>query len=118
LGQEGVLSARYLKKENIGFLRLGPARVLREDPEGTGGRYCAGRDFPDHYAYEGKDLEQLKEKALRAGAEAMVTTERIWCGSKISPGTMPLWALSVRHVFPGEDLIRFETFLERLGQRA
>jgi len=76
--------------------------------------------FPDHYAYEGKDLERLKEKALRAGAEAMVTTEKDMVRIQdFPPGTIPLWALSVRHVFPGEDLARFETFLfERLDRNA
>ena len=32
------------------------------------------RKFPDHHIYSSSELNQLQEEALRAGAEALVTT--------------------------------------------
>ncbi len=120
-GQETVLSCLNLKKRRIlAFSGLARPESFEKTLRGLEAEIVQFETFPDHYAYEGKDLERLREEALRAGAEAMVTTEKDMVRIQDFPlGTIPLWALSVRHVFPGEDLARFETFLfERLGQNA
>ena len=118
-GQEKVLPCLNLKKKRIlAFSGLARPESFEKTLRGLEAEIVKFEIFPDHYAYEGKDLEALREKALRAGAEAMVTTEKDMVRIKDFPsGTIPLWVLSVRHVFPGEDLTRFETFLfERLGR--
>jgi tetraacyldisaccharide 4'-kinase len=120
-GQERFLPCLNLKKKRIlAFSGLARPESFKKTLEGLEAEIAGFETFPDHYSYEGKDLERMKEKALRAGAEVMVTTEKDMVRIKdFPPGTMPLWALSVRHVFPGEDLARFETFLfERLGRNA
>jgi tetraacyldisaccharide 4'-kinase len=120
-GQERVLSALDLKKKRIlAFSGLARPESFEKTLRGLEAEIVGFETFPDHYAYEGKDLERLREKALRAGAEAMVTTEKDMVRIQdFPPGTIPLWALSVRHVFPEEDLTRFETFLfERLDRNA
>ena len=33
-------------------------------------------EFPDHYRYAGNDLEQISERAKKAGAEVLITTEK------------------------------------------
>jgi tetraacyldisaccharide 4'-kinase len=67
--------------------------------------------FPDHYEYGRQDMDRLQERASRSGAEAMVTTEKDLVRlKKIAPGPIPLWAISVRHVFRAEDRPRFESF--------
>jgi tetraacyldisaccharide 4'-kinase len=119
--QEKVLPCVNLKKKRIlAFSGLARPESFEKTLRELEAEIVGFETFPDHYVYEGKDLEQLRGKAVRAGAEAMVTTEKDLVRIKdFPPGTMPLWALSVRHVFPAEDLARFETFLfERLGRDA
>jgi tetraacyldisaccharide 4'-kinase len=118
-GEERVLSPQYLMKRRIfAFSGLARPESFEKTLRGLEAEITGFETFPDHYAYEGKDLERLREKALRAGAEAMVTTEKDMVRIQgYRPGTMPLWVLTVRHVFPGEDLSSFETFLfERLDR--
>jgi len=120
-GEERALPPLYMKNKRIlAFSGLARPESFEKTLQGLEAEILGFETFPDHYAYEGKDLERLREKALRAGAEAMVTTEKDMVRIKnFPPGRMPLWALSVRHVFPGEDLARFEAFLfERLGFNA
>lgn len=74
--------------------------------------------FPDHHWYTVEDWSQLLAKAERNGSEGLLTTEKDWVRIKaFRPGNLPLWVLSVRHSFPGEDQVRFEQFLlSRLGR--
>jgi tetraacyldisaccharide 4'-kinase len=68
--------------------------------------------FPDHYEYGRQDMDRLQDRASGSGAEAMVTTEKDLVRLKnLAPGPIPVWAISVRHVFPVEDRARFESFL-------
>jgi tetraacyldisaccharide 4'-kinase len=120
-GEERALLPLHLKgKKVLAFSGLARPESFEKTLQGLEAEIVGFEPFPDHYAYEGKDLERLVEKAMRAGAEAMVTTEKDRVRIKnFPPGRIPLWSLSVRHVFPGEDLARFETFLfERLGLKA
>jgi tetraacyldisaccharide 4'-kinase len=73
--------------------------------------------FPDHYEYERQDMDRLQDLASLRGAEALVTTEKDLVRLKnLAPGPLPLWAISVRHIFREEDRPRFESFLwGRLG---
>lgn len=117
-GEERALPPLYMKKKRVlAFSGLARPESFEKTLQGLEAEILGFEAFPDHYAYEGKDLERLREKALRVGAEAMVTTEKDMVRIKnFPPGRMLLCALSVRHVFPGEDLARFEKFLfERLG---
>ncbi len=74
--------------------------------------------FPDHHEYRTEDMDRLQDQALTLGVEAMVTTEKDLVRLKnLIPESIPLWALSVGHVFQGKDQSLFEIFLwERLGR--
>lgn len=73
--------------------------------------------FPDHHEYQRNELARLQDEALRLGVEAMITTEKDLVRMKdFAPVSIPLWVLSVRHFFHGEDQSRFEALLwGRLG---
>jgi tetraacyldisaccharide 4'-kinase len=70
--------------------------------------------FPDHHPYSPGDLERLSGEALRAGAEAMITTEKDMARIRfISPPPLPLWTLAVGHEFQGNEGPLFAEFLFR-----
>ena len=73
--------------------------------------------FPDHYEYRSEDMERLQSQAVHSGVEAMVTTEKDLVRLKnFITGSIPLWALSIRHTFQENDQPRFDAFLwGRLG---
>jgi tetraacyldisaccharide 4'-kinase len=73
--------------------------------------------FPDHHQYRPKEWEKLSQKARELGVEALVTTEKdlVRCQG-MEQGIIPLWGVSIQHVFLGNDLPRFKEFLfSRVG---
>jgi len=64
--------------------------------------------FPDHYWYRPEDLRALEARAARAGADALVTTEKDWARlRRLPPPTRPLLVVSVQlELTAGEDLWR------------
>jgi len=75
--------------------------------------------FADHHWYTRKDLERLWQKAAELNVDALVTTEKDMVRLKDCPmGSIPLWVLSIQHVFLENDQSLFEEFLfSRLGRR-
>ncbi len=74
--------------------------------------------FADHHWYSAEDWRELLAKAERIGATGLVTTEKDGVKLKaFRPGRLPVWVISVKHSFQGEDQGRFEKFiLSRLGR--
>jgi tetraacyldisaccharide 4'-kinase len=68
--------------------------------------------FPDHHRYRTKELEMLSRRAIALGAEVMLTTEKdlVRCQG-LEEGGVPLWGVSIRHVFLGDEWLLFEKFL-------
>ncbi len=68
--------------------------------------------FPDHHPYSPEDLEMLSQKGRNLGVEALLTTEKdlVRCQG-FKEGGIPLWGVSIQHVFGGDDLLFFEEFL-------
>jgi len=68
--------------------------------------------FPDHHQYRPKEWEKLYQKAKNLRVDALVTTEKdlVRCQG-LEQGIIPLWGVSIQHVFLGNDLPRFEEFL-------
>jgi tetraacyldisaccharide 4'-kinase len=119
-GEDKAFPPKALEKKRIwAFSGLARPESFERTLKSLGAEILGFEAFPDHYAFEGKDLNRLKERATQAGAEAMVTTEKDRVRLTDFPrGSIPLWVLSVRHVFQGDDLARFEAFLfERLGRK-
>jgi len=70
--------------------------------------------FPDHHPYSSGDLERLSREAIRAGAEAIITTEKDMARMRLfSSPQVPLWTLAVGHEFQGNDGPHFAEFLFR-----
>ncbi len=68
--------------------------------------------FPDHHRYRPWELKRLAQKARELGVEALVTTEKDLARCQgLEAGTIPLWGVSIRHVFLGDDRLLFEDFL-------
>jgi tetraacyldisaccharide 4'-kinase len=73
--------------------------------------------FPDHHPYRPKELEELAQKARDLGVDALVTTEKDLARCQgLDQGIIPLWGISIQHVFLGDDSLLFEEFLlSKLG---
>ena len=120
-GEKGTLAPQDLREKRIlAFCGLAKPESFEKTLGGLGAQILHFEPFPDHFSYKEEDLERLRRIAGEVGAEAMVTTEKDMVRFKdFAPGTIPLWALSVRHVFQGDDHSRLEAFLfGRLGQKA
>ena len=120
-GEEKIRSSQDLRgKRILGFCGLAKPESFEKSLRQLGAEILHFQPFPDHFPYKEKDLERLRRVAGQVGAEAMVTTEKDMVRLRdFSRGRIPLWALSVRHAFQGDDHSRFETFLfGRLGPKA
>ncbi len=68
--------------------------------------------FPDHHRYRPQEMEGLAHKARELGVEALVTTEKDLARCHgLEPRAIPLWGVSIQHVFLGNDRLLFEEFL-------
>jgi tetraacyldisaccharide 4'-kinase len=110
--------AEHLKRKKImAFSGLAQPESFRRTLLSLGAEIVAVETFPDHYYYSQKDAEKMWAKAERLGVEALVTTEKdlVRLGG-LTLGSIPLWALSIRYFFPGNEQLEFEGFLfSRLG---
>jgi tetraacyldisaccharide 4'-kinase len=119
-GEERTRSPQDLRGKKIwAFCGLAKPESFEKTLRGLGAEVLHFEPFPDHFPFQEEDLERLQRSSRQAGAEAMVTTEKDMVRLEGFPkGPVPLWALSVRHVFPDDDRSRFEAFLfERLGRK-
>jgi len=108
----------YLKGKRI-FAFCGVARPesFRQTLVMLGAEIAELQTYPDHYEYGREEAKKLWAKAAELNVEALVTTEKDWVRmNDLPPGPIPLWVLSIRHFFPGNDQQHFEEFLfSRLG---
>ena len=106
-------------KKILAFSGLAKPDSFQKTLLGLGARIVGVEAFPDHHWYVPKDLEELREKGEKLNADALVTTEKDLVRLKnYTPGPLPLFVLSVRHVFRGDDRSRFEEFVfSRLGPK-
>ena len=117
-GEDKIIPSQALEKKRIwAFSALARPESFERTLKNLGPELLGFEAFPDHYVFQGKDLGRLIKRATRAGAEALVTTEKDGVRLTDFPrGSIPLWVLSIRHEFLGDDLTRFEAFLfGRLG---
>ena len=68
---------------------------------------CAGRWwFGDHHAYDERDVAAVHGKAVAAGANVLLTTEKDWAKlsrfTVASEGTPPIWRLALEIQFEGQ----------------
>jgi tetraacyldisaccharide 4'-kinase len=82
----------------LAFCGLASPRAFHEQLTKMRVRVVTHRWFKDHHAYTAKDLEDLYEQALAAGARVMVTTEKDWVKLQTLPpreAAPPIWRLDV-----------------------
>ena len=113
-----ALPAGHLKRRKIlAFSGLAKPESFQKTLLGLEAKIVGVEAFPDHHWYVQKDLEELWKKAAYLNVEALVTTEKDMVRLKdCRTGPLPLWVVSIQHVFEGDDQARFEEFLfSRLG---
>jgi len=110
--------AEYMKRKKIlAFSGLAKPESFRRTLLSLGAEIVTVETFPDHHWYSQRDAEKLWAKAAKFGVDALVTTEKDLVKMQgLTLGAIPLWALSIRHFFSGNDQLKFEDFLfSRLG---
>jgi tetraacyldisaccharide 4'-kinase len=104
----------------LAFAGLGNPEAFRRELERRGARIAAWLPFPDHHPYRPADLERVAAAAGRAGAEAIVTTQKD--AVKLTPpsaGAVPWLVLRIagRAAAGAEELeAALELALGRPGQ--
>jgi tetraacyldisaccharide 4'-kinase len=99
-------------KKVLAFSGIAQPRSFQQTLHHLNARIVDYAIFPDHHQYRPKELEMLSQKARDLGVDALVTTEKdlVRCQG-LEQGIIPLWGVSIRHVFLGDDLPLFEEFL-------
>ena len=117
-GSLRALPSGHLKgKKILAFSGLARPESFQKTLLGLEAKIVGVEAFPDHHGYVQEDVEKLWQRAAKLNAEALVTTEKDMVRLKdCSMGPLPLWVLSIQHVFEGDHQSRFEEFLfSRLG---
>jgi len=115
-----VFSPDYLKgKKVLAFSGLARPESFQKTLLGLEARIVGAEAFPDHHWFVQKDVEELWQRGAKLNADALVTTEKDMVRLKdCTMGPLPLFVLSIRHVFKEDDQPRFEEFIfSRLGPR-
>jgi len=107
-------------KRVVAFAGVAKPESFRRTLLGLNAEIIRLETFPDHYGYHQKDGERLWRMARQSAADALVTTEKDFVRARgVIPNSIPLWALSIHHVFLGDGQRRFEEFLfKHLGLEA
>jgi tetraacyldisaccharide 4'-kinase len=105
------------RKKILAFSGLAKPESFRRTLLSLGAEIVTVETFPDHHWYSQRDAEKLWAKAAKFEVDALVTTEKDLVKMQgLTLGAIPLWALSIRHFFSGNDQLKFEDFLfSRLG---
>ncbi len=108
---------RLKEKKILAFSGLAKPESFQKTLLGLEAKIVGVEAFPDHHGYVQEDVEKLWQRAAKLNAEALVTTEKDMVRLKdCGMGPLPLWVLSIQHVFEGDHQSRFEEFLfSRLG---
>jgi len=117
-GSLGVLPYGHLRgKKILAFCGLAKPESFQKTLLGLEAKIVGVEAFPDHHWYVQEDVEKLWQRAAKLNVEALVTTEKDMVRLKdCSLGPLPLWVLSIQHVFKGDDQPCFEEFIfSRLG---
>ena len=102
----------------LAFAGLARPRVFYDTLKNLNVELKGRHDFPDHYAFQPRDLENLIKKAQSLGAAGLITTAKDWArlGEKWE-FHLPLWVLEVEaRLEPGGEE-RILKILEKRDQR-
>jgi tetraacyldisaccharide 4'-kinase len=95
-------------KRLLAFAGIAAPDAFRRTLGELGVEILAFQEFPDHHWYRPGDIEELASRRARAGAEALVTTEKDWVRLDAHLGRLgPLYVVTIRTVLvAGEALWR------------
>jgi tetraacyldisaccharide 4'-kinase len=93
------------------FCGIGNPESLDRQLARFGEGYAGHRWFSDHHEYRPSDLDELRDQARQAGAQALVTTEKDWVkvAALGNHDQFPIWRIDIRIQFLGtgeEELMR------------
>ncbi|MFZ5453394.1 MAG: lipopolysaccharide heptosyltransferase II [Thermodesulfobacteriota bacterium] len=111
------ISLPSLKNQKLlAFAGLARPQVFSDTLRDLGVNLLGCRDFPDHYAFQARDLESLVKEGQTLGAAGLITTAKDWArlGDRWDWPT-PLYVLEVEARLDGEGE---EKILEILGDAA
>lgn len=100
------------------FCALGNPEGFRRTLEEIGVEVAFFRAFPDHHAYERKDLEQLQRRALTEDCRGLLTTQKdaVKVSSLSEHGCpLPILAVEVRMAFGRGEEELWDTISQKLG---
>ena len=83
------------------FCGLGRPDAFRAGLDSLGLDIKGFRAFGDHHRFEKGELEDLAEKARRAGAKALVTSEKDWARLGETDTALPVWVSRLELEFDG-----------------
>ena len=106
-------------KKILAFSGLAKPESFQKTLLGLEARIVGFESFPDHHWYGEEDVKELWQRAGKLNVDALVTTEKDMVRLKdCTMGPLPLFVLSIRHVFKEDDQPRFEEFIfSRLGSK-
>ena len=113
-----TLELEVLKgKSVLAFAGLAMPESFRQTLLRLGAHILAMEIFQDHHWYTPGDYKNLLAKAHRLGVDALMTTEKDLVRIQgFSPGSLPLWAIAIKHIFQPQDQESFQQFIfSRLG---
>lgn len=119
LGEGNIWPPKFLEgKKVLAFAGLADPQSFKDLIRQMGVQVLSMEVFADHHRYTPNDWSRLHGKAKAIQAEGLVTTEKDEVKiESLGCGSLPLWIVSIRHIFLGEDQRRFEMFLlSRLGR--
>lgn len=119
LGENHTFPPKFLEgKKVLAFAGLADPESFKDLIHQMGAQILSMEFFADHHCYTADDWSRLQRKAKAIHAEGLVTTEKDAVKVKsLGCGSLPLWIVSIGHIFLGDDQVRFEKFLlSRLGR--
>lgn len=114
-GAERRPAAHLAGRRLLGFAGIAWPAGFRRTLESMGVALAGFEAFPDHVWYRREDVERLCDRALAAGAEGLVTTEKDGVRlSDLPRAPVPLYVLGVRFALCGGDEVWRHTLARAL----
>lgn len=94
-------------KRAAAFCAVGSPRLFVETLERLGVEIVESFEFQDHHLFTAKDVEKIRDSAVRAGLEAVITTEKdLFRAPGLLKEMLRPWVLKVRmKIISGEEKI-------------
>jgi tetraacyldisaccharide 4'-kinase len=93
-----ISTERFREEPYYAFCGIGSPGSFFSGLDALGGKCAGTKPLSDHHDYDAQDLSILREKAEKAGAKRLITTEKDWVkisridSAKLSP---PIWRASL-----------------------